>query len=332
MALDGLRAPSRLDADAALYKDWLHLNLFHPPSGLVGLVNVAVHGEPGDPRSRAVGTALVHVPGVGWTGNIEAAGRDDAAVSEHAVGLRGVALGIDPGAGRVLASARLPRDGLELDVTARVAGRAVSAWWRMPLGQGWISWFAVAQLTVAGTATVHDRTFSLDGADAYHDHQWGRWRWGDDLGWKWGCFMAPGGDPVFVVIRTSDRAHGPRDRPTLIVHTGGRRRVFSGGSVRIAVAGALDPPRRRVPGALAALHTDRAQPRLPAVVRVDADDGADHVSLEFHARAAVQVITAELTESGFGFIHEMPGSFESSGHVNGADLRTAGLGVFEHVD
>ena len=74
MALDAPRAPSALDPLAGLYKDWLHLNLFDPASGLIGLVNVAAHGAPGDPQARAVGAALVHVPGHGWAGNLEAHG------------------------------------------------------------------------------------------------------------------------------------------------------------------------------------------------------------------------------------------------------------------
>jgi hypothetical protein len=332
MTLDGLRAPSRLDGEAQLYKDWLHLNLFDRSSGLVGLVNVALHGHPDDPRARAVGTALVHLPDGGWAGNVESIGLHDAAVEENAVGLRAVALGLDRPGGRVLASVRLPQDGLELDVAAAVAGRPLAARWQMPRAHGWISWIAVAHLAVGGTVTARGRSLSLEGADAYHDHQWGRWRWGDDLGWKWGCFMAPGGDPTFVVVRTFDRSHRHGDRASVIVHAGARRRIFAGDSVRIEVAGELDAAPRRVPGALAALHSDRARPRLPAEVRVDADDGAGHVSLAFRPRACAQIIAAELTQSGYGFIHELPGSFEASGRVNGTDLTASGLGIFEHVD
>jgi hypothetical protein len=31
----------------------------------------------------------------------------------------------------------------------------------------------------------------LDRAPGYHDHNWGRWHWGQDLGWEWGCFLPP---------------------------------------------------------------------------------------------------------------------------------------------
>ena len=330
MLLDGLRAPSALDPAAGLYKDWLHLNLFHPASGLVGLVNVAAHGAPGDPQARAVGTALVHLPGHGWAGNLEAIALADAAFGERGIGLRSVAVGLD--GMTVLASARLPHDDLELTVTARATTAPLTVPLRLPLGDGWISWSAVAHLAVEGSAAVAGRTIALDGCDAYHDHNWGRWRWGDDIGWRWGCFQAPGGDPSFVISRTDDRLHRSGGRPVLLVHSGGKRRLFTGSSVRIDTGGTLDARPRRLPGALAALHVDRARPALPAEVRVDVDDARGRLSLRFRAVAAAQVITAEPGERGYGFIHELPGTFEATGVVGGTAIEAEGLGIFEHVD
>jgi hypothetical protein len=330
MALDGLRPPSALDPEAALYKDWLHLNLFDHRSGLVGLVNVAAHGAPRDPRARAVGAALVHVPGHGWAGNLEAMALADASFGERGIGLRGVALGL--GASDVLASARLPQDGLELAVTARATAAPLTVPLRLPLGEGWISWSAVAHLAADGRVTVADRTIALERCDAYHDHNWGRWRWGDDVGWRWGCFLAPGGDPAIVIGRTYDRAHRAGGRPVLVVHSGGRRRLFTGSTVRVDTAGVLDARPRRLPGALAALHSDRARPALPAEVHVGVDDARGHVRLRFRAAAAAQMITAEPAERGYGFIHELPGEFEASGAIDGARFETAGLGIYEHVD
>jgi hypothetical protein len=330
MALDGLRPPSALDAQAGLYKDWLHLNLFDQRSGLVGLVNVAAHGAPHDPRARAVGAALVHVPGYGWAGNLEAIALAAAAFDHRGIGLRGVALGL--GADDVLASARLEQDGLELAVTARATSPPLTVPLRLPLGDGWISWSAVSHLAAAGSATVGGSTIPLDRCDAYHDHNWGRWRWGDDIGWRWGCFLAPGGDPAIIIGRTYDRAHRNGHRPVLVVHSAGRRRVFTGSTVRIDTAGTLAARPRRLPGALAALHSDRARPALPAEVHVGVDDARGRVRLRFKAAAAAQLITAEPGERGYGFIHELPGAFEASGAIDGAAFEAEGPGIYEHVD
>src|SRR5258706_14583966 len=86
--LDVLRPPPLFDASAPAYKDWLHVNILDHASGSVALVNVSLHGAPADPRSRAVGAALVHVPGVGWLGNLEVEGLCAAVIDTSTIGLQ----------------------------------------------------------------------------------------------------------------------------------------------------------------------------------------------------------------------------------------------------
>jgi hypothetical protein len=332
MPLDGLRPPQLHDREASLYKDWLHLDLFDWQTGLVGLVNVALHGAPYDPRSCAVGTALMHLPGRGWLGNVETTRFDGAAISEEGVGLRGVALAIDPRSGRVMASARLDDDGLRLDVSALLGGPTYSFPKRLPLGSGWISWFAAPHLRPNGKVELDGERIELSGAVAYHDHNWGRWRWGDDLGWEWGCFADRLGRSVVVFTRVSDRDHRRHGRPLLLVHAGGHRHTFVGRCVTVEYVGRLAVRPRRVPGALAALHGDRAQPRLPAEVVVSADDGRATIRLRFRGTAVAQVVTTETAMRGYGFIHEIAGDFEAEGTIAGQMVAAEGLGMFEHVD
>jgi hypothetical protein len=173
---------------------------------------------------------------------------------------------------------------------------------------------------------------ALGAAAGYHDHNWGRWRWGDDLGWEWGCFAGPAGGPVLVYTRTTDRGHRRGSRPVLLVHDGARNRTFTGRSVTAKYVRELRDAPRRLPGALAVLHCDRAMPRLPAEVELRADDGHDSIRVRFRARAAAQIVTTELALPGYGFIHEIAGSFEASGRIRGRELAVEGLAMFEHVD
>jgi hypothetical protein len=332
VTVDSLRPPSRLDAHAAAYKDWLHLNLLDFESGAVGLVNASLHGSPEDARSRAVGAALVHLPGAGWSGNVEAMALADAHVGTAAIGLEGVAVAVDGGRDEVLASVRLPRDGLVVDLVASATSRDLDVEVRLPLGDGWISWYAVPRLSVRGSVTVAGLDLDLSRATAYHDHNWGRWHWGADLGWEWGCFAAEAG-PTFVLSRTTDRAHARTSRPLVVVQGAGRRRrTFAGRTVEVWLEGRLAAEPRRLPGALAALHQDRAAPRLPELVTVRCDDGADRVELEFRARACAQLIAADPAERGYGFVHELVGELSWASRIAGVARDGTGLGVFEYVD
>jgi hypothetical protein len=330
--VDALRPPSRLDPTAAAYKDWLHLNVFDHESGAVGLVNVSLHGSPRDPRSRAVGAALFHLPAAGWVGNLEVLGLSEANIGRASIGLERVAVAADGARGDVLASARLPEDELTVDVTATAVSPPLDADLPLPLGPRWISWYVIPRLTLRGHIRAAGEALDLAHASAYHDHNWGRWHWGDDLGWEWGCFLAPPPEPAFVLVRTTDRAHRKTSRPLLLVQVGPRRRSFAGRTVELASEGLLEARPRRLPGSLAALHQDRAVPRLPGRLHVCADDGADRVTLDFRPRASAQMIAADPAERGYGFVHELVGEFAASWRLRGEERETAGLGVMEYVD
>lgn len=332
MLADTLRVPPPLDATAPAYKDWLHLNVFDHRSGIIGLVNTSLHGSPEDPRTRVVGAALFDVPDIGWVGNLVVRGLGEARVGATAVGLDAVGLGIDHASGTVAASADLPDDRFSVTMRATALEDAVMVDRPLPLGSGWISWYVVPRLAATGRLRVGDTVVSLDGASAYHDHNWGRWHWGDDFGWDWGSFLASPPGPAVVLARTTDRLRRRPGPAFLLVAGPGAHRRFGGSAVTVRTEGRLDGPLRRVPGAMAALRSDRAAPRLPAHVRVSADDGLDRVEVNFAARACTQLVLADPVHHGHSFVHELTGTFTLAGRIGGVEHSAAGLGVVEHVD
>jgi hypothetical protein len=332
VSVDTLRPPPLFDVTAAAYKDWLHLNVFDHDSGCIGIFNASLHGSPTDERSRAIGTALVHVPDLGWVGNTEVVSLGDADVGTTSIGLERVALATDPGARSVLASVRLGADGLEAGITATAHARPIDVALHYPFGAGWIAWYAVPRLSVEGHIVAGGRRIDISAATAYHDHNWGRWHWGDDIGWKWGACSSPRGDTTIVVSRATDRSHGAAAGTMLVVDTAGARRTFSADAVRITYDGRLAGTARRLPGALAALHQDRVAPALPARIVVHASDGVDSIDTVIHSRAAAQLIAADPARRGYGFAHEMVGSFTAACRIGGHEHRADGLAVFEHVD
>jgi len=325
---DALRPPLPTDPDALAYKDWLHLNVFDHATGVIGLFNTSLHGAPTAAASRTIGTALVHVPDIGWAGNVAVRGFDETAIGQSSVALDRLAVAAFPD--RVLVSAHYPDDAFGATVTARAAARPVAVEERLAFGPGWISWYVVPRLTASGSVTTGTTTIDVRRASAYYDHNWGRWHWGDDVAWEWGAFMAESPGPAIVISRTTDREHRHGSRPTLIVEQSSARRRFSGG-VTLLLEGLFDAPLRRLPGVMAALHQDRAKPSIPRHVRIRAADGIDDIELTFTTRAAAQLIAADPFRAGYGFIHELVGSFTIRGNLAGERCDAEGLGVFEYV-
>lgn len=328
---DLLRLPSSFDPTAPAYKDWLHLNLFDHATGAVGLINASLHGAPADPRARAVGTALLHTPSGDWVGNVGITGLHDATISPDGILLADVALMVDP-ARRVLhASARFLEEGLAIRLSGTAAARPIRIELAQPFGSGWIAWFVVPRLSLKGEIRFGDRSRDLASWTAYHDHNWGRWFWGEDIGWEWGAFAAPQPGPLFVLARLTDRRHRVRHPAQLIVVEPSHTRTFHAGSVLIGYEGRADAHVRRLPGALAALHGDRSRADLPARVTVEARSGLDWVRLIFQVRGAAQLIEGEPMRPGYSFIHELVGDFQATGRLHDQEIAAQGLAVFEYV-
>jgi hypothetical protein len=328
---DVLRPPAPFDPSAPAYKDWLHLNILDHSTGAVGLINVSLHGTPYDERSRAVGTGLMHMPGIGWAGSLEIRQLAEAEIGALSIGLERVAVSVDASSGCVLGSVQDSGNRLSVRVRGTPGTAPIIVEEQLPFGSGWISWYAMPRLELSGTWMLGDLQRDLASASGYQDHNWGRWHWGDDSGWEWGAFLAPGAGPVFVLSRATDRDHRNCGCPSLSVRAGDQRRTFTGPSTVVEYSGELDVTLRRLPGAMAALHQDRSRPSLPNQVRVRANDGFDEVKLEFTAHAAAQLIAADPAKRGYGFIHEMPGRFVASGRIGRTDVAAEGLGIFEYV-
>ena len=333
MIADALRPPPLLDPTRARYKDWLHLNVFDHASGVAGLFNGSLHGAPEDDRSCVIGAALVHHPAQGWAGQAHVSAYAGAALGVSSVALPSMAIVVEP-QGMVRVSATMPRDALSAQIVARPTSEPLNVEHPLPFGDGWIAWRAVPSLSVDGAITLGTHHVPLALASAYHDHNWGRWRWGDDIGWEWGVFASSEGGPVFVVSRTTDRAHTSRHPAQLtLITTDDRRlrRLYFGAQVELGTSGRFEQRLHRVPGALAALHENARRVHLPDRVAIAASDGWSRVELAFVPRAGAQLIASEPTHRGYSFINELVGSFTARWSEVGQEHEARGLGVFEWV-
>lgn len=331
---DTLRPPFSFDSSASAYKDWLHLNFVDPASETVGLVNVSLHGSPWDDRARSMGTLLLNSPERGWVSHVEIMAYSEANIGPSGIGLRDVALAIDARNGAIHVSTVGTSNPFHSRIVAEPASRSLAVEQEMPLGSGWISWYLVPRMRVSGAWSIANQATMLKDIPAYHDHNWGRWHWGDDFGWEWGCFLADPQRPTapsLVFARTTDRSHHRRSSPFLLADLGTTRRQFPADSIKVNLAGEFSGALHRVPGAMAALHQEMAEPTLPESVDLIAMQGADRVHIWFVARAAAQFITADPVVRGYGFIHEVVGKYSCVGSLAGSNFESQGYAVFEYV-
>jgi len=85
----------------------------------------------------------------------------------------------------------------ELDLTAMSRPFAVN---NQPVGDGRVSWLFVPRLRADGWLRIGGQEIRFEGNVAYHDHNWGRFRWGGDFGWTWGAILPSGPDDPWSLV------------------------------------------------------------------------------------------------------------------------------------
>jgi hypothetical protein len=275
----------------------------------------------------------VHHSGT-WSTYHETLPCSEATIAERALALGDrFALQLDPVTGGLNTTFRHPSHDLAVHVQAAPMTSAIQTVTPVPFGSGWIAWRAIPLLSSRGYLVSAGQRTSLDDALAYHDHNWGRWHWGEDIGWEWAAW--PCADGALVMSRATDRVHGAGAANVTIALPGRRgwqNQMYGGSSVQIRLANWKRGCRQRLPGAMAALHAERSSPRLPASVDMLVDDGFDRMTARMEVTDALQVIVADPHIAGYSYIHELFGSFRASGTCRGQRFALQGQGVFEYVD
>jgi hypothetical protein len=331
--IEALRIPPQPEAAQLDWKDWYHFVLLHAASGwrVIANVNLAGGGE-------LQYTLVVHVPGeparvhgcsrsAPWTkGTVRAAPL--AIVSDE------VELRFEQQAFHL----RIQPKGLDLGLVlqARPDATPLLVTEGSPFGSGFIGWGLVPGLLARGEVWACGTQAAIDpGWFCYQDHNFGRFRWGEDFGWQWlvAHAQAEDGPAITVVLdRRTDRNHRSSGLPYLFVLLGRRlHKVFLGPALQARWRWsheALLPP--RLPGVMATRLGDRTT-RTPTALVVDAADERDRIAIRLEVDAYLEVIGADNQSAGFTRIGE------SSGHVavtlasSSASLQARGLAYAEYT-
>lgn len=331
--IEALRIPAQPQAAAHDWKDWYHVVLLHPASGWRAIANVNLAGGGSD--AQVQWTLVVHRP----DGRLHGASRSQP-WRAGAVTARPLAIACDDAAfgfdGERIALRIAPRDlDLQLVLNAAPASTPLLVTEAAPFGSGFIGWGLLPQVHAEGRlAACGDAAAIGAGWFCYHDHNFGRFRWGDDVGWEWLVAHADcGGEAVTVVVDwRTDRRHASRGLPYLFVLVGGAlRKVFLGPALRLRWqwhdAPALPP---RLPGAMATRLADRPV-RAPRAVLLDAEDERDRIALTIEVDAYLEVVAPDIRSAACARIGETSGPAALALRLDGRSREGRGLAYAEYT-
>jgi hypothetical protein len=197
-----------------------------------------------------------------------------------------------------------------------------------------LNWLVIPRLRAWGRVSVGSRQFTLENAAAYHDRNWGAFRWGGNFSWEWGYAQAAGDSSPFslVLARLSDRGRfNDLMRGLFLWRHQHQHRVFSGDELRITHEGLFRAQRPlKVPAVMGLLHQGSASD-VPRRYVVRAQRGADRLNVVFETVDVAQVIVPNDGDFGVTIINECRGDVTVEGRVGGEPVAFGGPTIFEFL-
>lgn len=229
--------------------------------------------------------------------------------------------------GRYAVKARIPAEdrGAAATVELVVAPAPRAYFPGTSLGSGdFVSGYVVAGLRASATGTlcVGARCERYDGAQAYHDHNWGTWR---GVTWDWGAARVGSYTVLYGRVQAPDSLVADAPLFVYLVDSLGFRALFRPREVQ------YDDARR--------LAVGRTTLRVPARAVMTDIRGGDTLRLELEIEDALATDTrtalAERGESGLArriprpWFIQMKGVARLSGRIDGEPVSGEGTGFFE---
>ena len=198
-----------------------------------------------------------------------------------------------------------------------------------------LSWAVVPRLEVAGTLAIDDRRYALDGALAYHDHNWGHFLWGHDVAWEWGFVLPEHSDVPWCVtfVRLTNRSRTLALAHKMLVWRGvDLTRVFREGEISVATSlGFLRRPAVfKIPRPLA-LTAPGTLTDVPAWTETTAAADGDELECRCEADDVAQVLIPSETELGVTIFNEVTARARVRGRIAGEPVDFVGRSIMEFI-
>jgi hypothetical protein len=333
------RSPARFGGRPA-FKEWQHF-VVHAP-GLMLIVNFSVLDEPAPAGAASAGSAveaarvimLANRSGI-WDGGVDRIDPDGVQIEAGLVDARfgGSAMRLRDGRYHVVAALahRELAAALEfvpVSAPARANNHPLSAHERL-------SWLFVPRLVARGTVRAGGEEITIDEAPAYHDHNWGHFRWGNDFSWRFlqMCGDGPAGDWSAVMWHVMDGGRNHTRSCGLYLRRGwSEEYVFRGQEVAVECRGLLrQPSLLRVPPVMALVASGGACD-VPSALRLEARGGDGSAELDFQSESVAQLLVpSEVSPVGAVTLNEISGRCRLTASAGPHTISLEGPGVLEYV-
>jgi hypothetical protein len=341
--LEALRIPINSPSSSLDWKDWYHYILFDMTSCISILCNISLSGRPG--YGHITCTGIVTIPQkpvfrdlcAGPYGFCVDYDWQDTMVVQHPVAILSTetTLLIDNKCCSVML--KNDRSSIEISFTGTANATPILVPETLPFGSGFIGWGFIPGMTVTGHVRLGSQKINIDPVNwfCYHDHNYGRFRWGEDIGWIWfiATFYEKNGQKLsFVLHRGNNRDLSCTGVPYLFIYINNEmRKIFTGASLNLEWTWENTAVRPiRLPGTMATLFSNRTV-TMPSSLLVSGSDDADNVLLQLSVTDTIELILPDTQSRQYTFIEEINGKSEVKLTIDSHTHTAEGLFYAEYV-
>jgi hypothetical protein len=330
---DFLRAPVLAAAEPEGFKEWHHFVIHGADRRL--LINFSLTSEPcRNGQLRLTPRVIVIDHEKRWTGAIERFDDSELKVSADLGDLTigGNRMTVRPDGYHVVID--LPGQDIqgELNFTSSSRPFVVN---NQPVGAGRMCWLFVPRLRADGWLRIGGHEHLVEDELAYHDHNWGRFWWGDDFGWTWGTILSqqPENPWSLVFLRMTDRRRlRCLSQAMYVWHHDEPAAIFRHAAVQMRSRGLLGRAADCTLPAPMRLLLDGEVSDVPERVEVSATRAGDAVHAEFRPQSYARLAQpSEVCLDRSTVLCETSGTAHVSGSINGERMDFVGTGVFEFL-
>jgi hypothetical protein len=324
-------------ARAGWHKEWYHFCILGESIHVI--VNLSLSGDtrPAAPSGAQLARVLVMTRSVArdiaWDGDVETLPWRDVCIASNAIDARFGHNTVRFQDGSFDLSVALQDRPIALKLSLRPLALPLVMRSNACIGEGSLNWLVAPRLAASGAVTVGRSVHVLKDAPAYHDHNWGRWLWGQDFAWQWGFGLQADAPWSAVFYRTTNRARSRVRDLSLALWKGERLQcVFAGREVQVHQSGYLSRPRVDKYPRVMALVSPETTTDVPRHLDVIASTGGDELRCHFLAEDVAQVVIPNETDLDSTLVNEAVGRVTLEGRVEGETVSMEGKGSFEFLN
>lgn len=330
---DYFRRPPLRPGDHARHKEWLHFAIH--VDGIDALANFSLVDDvrPGVRAGAQLARVVVLVRDGQWDGDIDqydtevevCGGRFDIRMGDNVARRQG---------DQIELRVKLRHRPVEMELVLSPQVMPNQANTEYVAGCPTIHWLCVPRLSASGRMVIGGKQIAVNEAPAYHDHNWGSWRWGQNFAWEWGYGIPNDSKSPWslVFVRLTDRGRLTALTQSLFVWKGPRQhRFFRADEVTVESEGLLRPESLfKLPHVMGLISQGRITD-IPKRLRITARGTQDWLEATFTSESVAQVILPNDDDLGVTIINEVSGSIKAVGLIQGESVNLGGPTIFEFL-